>query len=293
VALRQDGLLGNAASANDWQWVFANPLWQSIGSAVCAGLGAFVPRYWRGAPVMSPDTFLGVFLGGLFGFAFTWLILFIMRFLAMPPRLYHEQKDRADNLGQEAVTLRHRITELEDQLSESDPINQAFNERRLERYREGETFKEEGLARVIFWIAERSAWSRWQQAFSFARNGSKHDENSMLNLAMHMLQIEIEAGRLIVRGRRKGREKIEPISADFFCNIAALHLESDPVSLWRVYLIPRGTWIKGETAYIDEYDFLRTDFHRVEEIWPEYDIILDKNIESLLEGAKSKHGEPQ
>jgi hypothetical protein len=96
---------GNAASANDWQWVVANPLWQIIGSAVCAGLGAFVSRYWRGAPMMSPDTFLGVFLGGLFGFLFTWLICFIMRFIRTPARLYYEQKDRADALQQQLDLL--------------------------------------------------------------------------------------------------------------------------------------------------------------------------------------------
>src|SRR5205807_8145718 len=36
-------------------------------------------------------------------------------------------------------------------------------------------------------------------------NGSRHDEYKMLHLAMLALQVEIEAGRLIVRGRRKGR----------------------------------------------------------------------------------------
>jgi hypothetical protein len=85
---------GSAAFAND----FANPLWQSIGGAVGAGLGAFASHYWRGAPMMSPDTPIGVFLGGLFGFAFTSLIFFIMRFLRTPAILYHEQKDRADAL---------------------------------------------------------------------------------------------------------------------------------------------------------------------------------------------------
>ena len=90
---------GNAASANDWQWVFANPLWQTIGGAVGAGLGAFVSRYSRGAPMMSPDTPIGVFLGGLFGSVFTWLIFFIMRFLRTPATLYYEQKEKAPKTG--------------------------------------------------------------------------------------------------------------------------------------------------------------------------------------------------
>jgi hypothetical protein len=89
---------GNSASANDWQWIFANPLWQSIGSAVGGAWGAFVSSHWAGAPLMSPETPIGIFLGGLFGFCATWLAFFLIRFLKTPPTLYYEQKDRADAL---------------------------------------------------------------------------------------------------------------------------------------------------------------------------------------------------
>jgi hypothetical protein len=108
---------------------------------------------------------------------------------------------------------------------------------------------------------------------------------------MTSLQTAIEAGRLIVRGRRKGRQRIEPISADFFCNTAVIHLEQDPVSLWRVHLIPKGGFIKGETAYVDEYTSLRTDFARVQEVWPERDTNLDEQTQSLLEEADTKQRE--
>ena len=47
---------------------------------------------------MSPDTPVGVFLGGLFGFCATWLAFFLVRFFRTPPALYFEQKDRADKL---------------------------------------------------------------------------------------------------------------------------------------------------------------------------------------------------
>jgi hypothetical protein len=89
---------GNSASANDWQWIFANPLWQSIGSAVGGALGAFISSYWAGAPLVSPETPIGVFAGGLFGFCATWLAFFLLRFLKTPPTLYYQQKDRADKL---------------------------------------------------------------------------------------------------------------------------------------------------------------------------------------------------
>src|SRR4051812_39239855 len=87
---------GNSASANDWQWIFANPLWQSIGSAIGGALGAFVSSHWAGAPLIWPETPLGIFLGGLFGFCATWLAFFLTRFLKTPPTFYYEQKDRAD-----------------------------------------------------------------------------------------------------------------------------------------------------------------------------------------------------
>jgi hypothetical protein len=89
---------GNSASANDWQWIFANPLWQSIGSAVGGALGAFISSHWAGAPLMSSETPIGIFLGGLFGFCATWLAFFLFRFLKAPPTFYYDQKHRADKL---------------------------------------------------------------------------------------------------------------------------------------------------------------------------------------------------
>ena len=89
---------GNSSAANDWQWIFANPLWQSVGSAVGAALGAFISSHALEAPLMSPDTPMGVFLGGLFGFCATWIVFFFIRFVKTPPTLYFGQKDRADKL---------------------------------------------------------------------------------------------------------------------------------------------------------------------------------------------------
>jgi hypothetical protein len=88
----------NVGAANDWQWVVANPWWQSIGAAVCAPLGGFFANYWRGAPMISPDTAIGTFIGGLVGFALTWLIAYFLRFLKAPSVLYYREKDRADKL---------------------------------------------------------------------------------------------------------------------------------------------------------------------------------------------------
>jgi hypothetical protein len=102
---------GNASAANDWQWVIANPWWQSIGAAVCASLGAYIAPYWRGAPAMSLESPIGGFIGGLFGFVVTWLIAFGIRFLKAPATLYWREKARADCLqktieeAQQSTTL--------------------------------------------------------------------------------------------------------------------------------------------------------------------------------------------
>jgi hypothetical protein len=91
---------GNAAHANDWQWVIANPLWQGIGGVVGAALGGLIASYWRGAPAVSLDTPAGVFLGGVFGFVVTWLLFFAFKFVNAPVALYHREKGRADALQQ-------------------------------------------------------------------------------------------------------------------------------------------------------------------------------------------------
>ena len=80
----REALPGNAAPANDWQWVVASPMWQFFGTGIGAALGGFTSRYWDWVPAMTPDTVLGTLLGGLFGFAVTWLIVFLIRCLRSP-----------------------------------------------------------------------------------------------------------------------------------------------------------------------------------------------------------------
>ena len=90
---------GNAAQANDWQWVIANPLWQSIGTAVGGFLGAYLAKIWQDAPAVSSDTALGVFLGGFAGFAITWLLAFAIKLIHVPAALYFELEKRVELLS--------------------------------------------------------------------------------------------------------------------------------------------------------------------------------------------------
>jgi hypothetical protein len=87
---------GNAPYANDWQWIFANPLWQIVGTIVGAAIGGLLKSVWPGAPEISSETWLGVFLGGLAGFVITWVLFFLIRFANAPALIFHDEKDRAD-----------------------------------------------------------------------------------------------------------------------------------------------------------------------------------------------------
>jgi hypothetical protein len=98
---------GNAAAANDWQWVVANPIWQSIGATAGGAVGAFMARYWHGAPMMSPDTPVGIFLGGAFGFVATWILAFAIRFFKAPATLYYQEKERSDQLNTELIAIKN------------------------------------------------------------------------------------------------------------------------------------------------------------------------------------------
>jgi hypothetical protein len=92
---------GNAAFANDWQWIFGNPIASTFGGVIVAALGIVAPTIALrlGATEMTTGTpALDSFLGALFAFVITWLVAFIVRFFAAPVRLFHTQKDRADAL---------------------------------------------------------------------------------------------------------------------------------------------------------------------------------------------------
>src|ERR1700722_18529880 len=80
----REAMRGGSDFANNWQWAFANPVWQSIGAGVGAALGATITTYWQGAPLMSPNAPIGVFLGGLFGFFVSWVVFFSFRFFFFP-----------------------------------------------------------------------------------------------------------------------------------------------------------------------------------------------------------------
>jgi uncharacterized membrane protein len=74
---------GNAAFANDWQWVFGNPVASAFGGIIVAALGAIAPTIAArlGATDMTTgNPALDSFLGALAAFVITWLAAFISGF---------------------------------------------------------------------------------------------------------------------------------------------------------------------------------------------------------------------
>lgn len=88
---------GNATFANDWQWVFGNPIVSTFGAAV----GALIPAVAQRLGVVGLTTgipTLDSFLGALAAFIVTWLVSFFSRLLNAPVLLFHQEKLRADAL---------------------------------------------------------------------------------------------------------------------------------------------------------------------------------------------------
>jgi hypothetical protein len=113
---------GNVPYANDWQWVFANPLWQSVGAAVGGAIGSKLSAIWPGAPVIGTDTWAGVLLGGVAGFVITWLLFFAVRFVHAPSALFHAEMARAND----AIVRFDALVSAKDDASRDTKIGDAI-----------------------------------------------------------------------------------------------------------------------------------------------------------------------
>jgi len=190
---------GNTSDANSWQWVFANPLWQSVGGAAGLVLGGFASHYWHGAPTISPDTPVGVFLGGFFGFAVTWLLFFVPRLLNAPVRRNAWQLER--------------IAEVEGQLLRAPDSEVALRERQMAA-QEAHTAAQE---------AQTEELRRQREA--------AHAENDPVHRALRAKQEEsyrklfgVGIKRADVRLSYVWDNETEPGSAGFYFKIFAVNL---------------------------------------------------------------------
>jgi hypothetical protein len=105
---------GNSSFANDWQWIFGNPVVTAFGSLVIAGLGGLFPTIAKRLGVTDMSTTgspaFDSFIGALAAFAVTWLVIFSVRLAKAPSALYYAEKKRADEASGKAVSIleRHR-----------------------------------------------------------------------------------------------------------------------------------------------------------------------------------------
>jgi hypothetical protein len=92
---------GNSTFANDWQWIFGNPIVSAFGTLFIAAVGGFAPsafaRLGTGEITTGMPT-LDSFLGAFAAFIITWLAAFFFRLFNVPVVLFHQQKERADKL---------------------------------------------------------------------------------------------------------------------------------------------------------------------------------------------------
>ena len=117
---------GSSAHANDWQWVFANPLWQSIGTAVGAAIGGALNSILPGAPVIASDTWAGVLLGGLAGFVITWVLFFLFRLVAAPAALFNAERQRAEQALKRLEGIELTIQKVTFEVAPNEDIGDVF-----------------------------------------------------------------------------------------------------------------------------------------------------------------------
>jgi len=85
---------GNAAFANDWQWLLGYP----ITAASLWILGYFYAELSGRIEVTLATGALGALAAAFVAYVITWLASFIARLFNAPVILFYEQKDRADKL---------------------------------------------------------------------------------------------------------------------------------------------------------------------------------------------------
>jgi hypothetical protein len=119
--------------------------------------------------------------------------------------------------------------------------------------------KDTSLIDTVWWVAERSAWGRWQTA----QRAKWADERLKLLNAASFVHVAARNGDLAVRGRPANSIEYSLIARDFWRRVY-IDLAEDPNTLWKVVLKP----YKSEGAAIPDYDHFLVELRAVESLWP-------------------------
>ncbi len=95
------------------------------------------------------------------------------------------------------------------------------------------------LGSAIQAMARYSAWGRWYAAQNLVNSGVPIREQDLLRIAASIVTDKMIDGHIEVRGRLPGRMEYEEIPRTDWRS-SALDFVSNPVSLWKLVIIPRG-----------------------------------------------------
>lgn len=122
-----------------------------------------------------------------------------------------------------------------------------------------------GIMEAIYWIAEKSAWGRWQDAKRRA-SGETSSELSKFSAAEHVLRAAAENGEILLKGREKKSVEYRDFDQHFW-RTAHFEIQSNPAALWRARIRP----LTGADVSISEYDDVLVERRRIEFLWPRRD----------------------
>ncbi len=115
--------------------------------------------------------------------------------------------------------------------------------------------KDASLIDTILWIAERSAWGRWQSA---QRNGWSNEQAKLTNASSFVI-VAAKNGDLAIRGRLRNLVEYKLVDRDFWRRVY-IDIQPDPKSLWKA-VIAR---YPGDAIVIPDYDHFLVEWRAIE-----------------------------
>ena len=155
------------------------------------------------------------------------------------------------------------------------------------------------LGPAIIEMAYKSAWGRWFAAQHLVSVGTPIDMLQLLNVASFKVIEKIVDGTLEIRGRLPIEMDYEQIPQTHWRS-SVLHFIKDPISLWKLIIIPRGgveidsdgmieatdAVAHRRSTLLANYDSLIVDASQIEKLWPAQDAFADKKRRKLLRQAR-------
>jgi hypothetical protein len=234
-------------------------------------------------PILDPiiDGVIFTFVG----FAAVCIGAFVIKLLNAPVTFDQQATARMDAVNAEEKEQRRVQTEAiqrqteemrrqrEQREREIDPSLSAFRENRRKFIEAGGVVDDQRLDQIVWWIAAKSAWGRWQAAEWGIENMS---HIGLLIAGGNRLLQFLESGAVIIRARREGKSSYEELAPDFW-RYRHLSVDSDPIRNCAVSIR-----LRDEDADADRYVDPCCDLNRIKELLPEQDEQLEAAIADIL-----------